>query len=111
MERSLCLALRITAKPRTIRREVSSKYYWALAESAGPRLLDVVEAVLAYKAEHGVDDPESVRRLIRLLDDAGSASLHERPLVKHLGRPYSEAAAGIKLILVAAARERSALIF
>ncbi|MFK0238847.1 hypothetical protein [Streptomyces vinaceus] len=72
-ERSLCLALRITAKPRSKRREVGSKYYWALAESAGPRLLDVVAAVLAYKAKHGVDEPQSVRRLIRLLEDAGSA--------------------------------------
>ncbi|MFD7555170.1 hypothetical protein ACFV9E_11645 [Streptomyces sp. NPDC059835] len=70
--RTLCLSLRIVAKPKSPHR-VGSKYFWALVEAIGPQLLDVVDAVLAYKARIGMEDPDSTHQLSCILDEAGSA--------------------------------------
>ncbi|MEU8434558.1 hypothetical protein AB0F18_16865 [Streptomyces sp. NPDC029216] len=70
-ERTLCLRLRIV--PDRDRPRFGSRYRNALVSAPGVQLLDVVDAVLAYKAERQVDDPESIQRLTDLLDEAGSA--------------------------------------
>ncbi|MFJ6452256.1 hypothetical protein ACIQNV_37270 [Streptomyces hydrogenans] len=71
VERTICLRLRIATihKPHL----GGSKYYRALTSAVGPLLLDVVDAVLAYKVERGVDDHASLRLLTDILDEAGSA--------------------------------------
>ncbi|MFF8513464.1 hypothetical protein ACF064_36010 [Streptomyces sp. NPDC015492] len=71
VERTLCLRLRIPTvhEPHW----GGSKYHRALTTAVRPRLLDVIDAVLAYKAEHGVDDQASIRLLSDTLDEAGSA--------------------------------------
>lgn len=69
VERTLCLRLRIPLTNQKPRRT----YHGALSGAVGTQLLDVVDAVLAYKAEREVEDPDSVRSLAELLDEAGSA--------------------------------------
>ncbi|GHI25530.1 hypothetical protein Shyd_69010 [Streptomyces hydrogenans] len=44
-----------------------------MTSAVGPLLLDVVDAVLAYKAERGVNDQDAIRLLTDILDEAGSA--------------------------------------
>lgn len=69
VERTLCLRLRISPS----KQGRFSTYHAALTTAVGPRLLDVIDAVLAYKAECGAEDPDAIRRLTAILDDAGSA--------------------------------------
>ncbi|MFG2761645.1 hypothetical protein [Streptomyces wuyuanensis] len=72
VERTLCLRLRMVP-PQDVVVGAGSKYYRALIEAVGPRLLDVVDEVLAYKAERGVNDEPAIRLLTNILDEAGSA--------------------------------------
>ncbi|WP_405668963.1 hypothetical protein OG379_40405 (plasmid) [Streptomyces sp. NBC_01166] len=70
VERTICLRLRMSPPQRL---QTSAPYHWTLTHADGADLLDVVDAVLAYKVEREVNDPESIRRLSILLDEAGSA--------------------------------------
>jgi hypothetical protein len=72
VERTLCLRLRIVP-PEALIMGGGSKYYRALTAAVGPRLLDVIDEVLAYKAERGVNDDAAIRLLTNILDEAGSA--------------------------------------
>ncbi|WUN84589.1 WD40 domain-containing protein (plasmid) [Streptomyces erythrochromogenes] len=71
-ERTICLRLRLVAKVDEKNRG-GSKYHRALTTTVGTQLLDVVDAVLAYKAERGVSDQDDIRLLTDILDAAGSA--------------------------------------
>ncbi|MEU9002693.1 hypothetical protein [Streptomyces sp. NPDC048551] len=71
VERTVCLRLRIATIDDPNRG--GSKYHRALCGAVGPQLLDVVDAVLAYKAERGVCDEADIRLLTDILDAAGSA--------------------------------------
>ncbi|MFI1285177.1 hypothetical protein ACH4U5_31215 [Streptomyces sp. NPDC020858] len=70
-ERTICLRLRISPIPDPRRRD--AMYRTALTTTTGSQLLDVVDAVLAYKAERHVDDQAAIRMLTGILDAAGSA--------------------------------------
>lgn len=70
-ERTICLRLRIPTVDEPHRG--GSKCHRALITAVGPRLLDVIDAVLAYLAEHGVHDQASIRPLTDTLNEAGSA--------------------------------------
>ncbi|MFE5863944.1 WD40 repeat domain-containing protein [Streptomyces virginiae] len=73
-ERTLCLRLRIAVEADGSNQS-GSKYRRALTMAVGPRLLDVVDAVLSYKAERGLVDQAQadIRLLTKILDAAGSA--------------------------------------
>ncbi|WP_330480029.1 hypothetical protein [Streptomyces sp. NBC_00724] len=103
VERTICLRLRIV--PAEALHLGGSKYHRALTTAVGPRLLDVVDAVLAYKAERGVNDQAAIRLLTDILDDGGSVyrvaegcdGLEERvtPSVRDaVHRTIADAAAG-----------------
>lgn len=70
VERTICIRLRMSPPDGL---QGQAPYYWTLTHADGTDLLDVVDAVLAYKVEREVNDPESIRRLSSLLDEAGSA--------------------------------------
>ncbi|MEW2557195.1 hypothetical protein AB0957_36575 [Streptomyces zhihengii] len=72
VERTLCLRLRMVPLQNVVG-GVGSKYYRALIEAVGLRLLDVVDEVLAYKVERGLNDDAAISLLINILDEAGSA--------------------------------------
>ncbi|MFC7795734.1 hypothetical protein [Streptomyces cinereoruber] len=103
VERTLCLRLRMPTVHEPHRG--GSKYHRALTTAVGPQLLDVIDAVLAYKIEHGVYDQAAIRLLSNILDEAGSAyrvteagdGLEERviPAVRDAARQTTADAAAV----------------
>ncbi|MGW0915827.1 hypothetical protein ACWD1Z_29345 [Streptomyces sp. NPDC002784] len=71
MGRVICLRLRIAADG--VYSPAGSMYVNVLAAQEGVDLLDAVDALLAYRVEHGTTNPTELTDLTKLLDEGGSA--------------------------------------